>query len=321
MALRPFHCRPIPACGWHCPPPGGSPAASMLPGRTRFISQPKDRSASSCAPIAAGAGDHSRRATLRVFPNTSRRVPLFRSAGRTRRCGAFIPLRQSPWWRHHRFSASLPSSVFPISRCGRAAWTPIFSGRIARSHSIFHDQFSQLPDAWRWKRTSKRSFRSTSPARRSSSAGGPQEEELRYRFPDVKFLGVLVQENLAAHLAAADAFVFPSRTDTFGLVQLEALSCGVPIAAFPVTGPQDVVGNNPVGVLSEDLRAACLGALGLSRQACRAFALNFSWEKSARQFVGHVQKVALGLPRQPILDLASPAIARGWSMRTQHERG
>ena len=92
---------------------------------------------------------------------------------------------------------------------------------------------------------------------------------MRRRFPQVKFLGLQEGRSLAAYLAAADAFVFPSRTDTFGVVQLEALACGVPIAAYPVTGPRDVVGNNPIGVLHEDLRVACLGALGISREACR----------------------------------------------------
>jgi glycosyltransferase involved in cell wall biosynthesis len=127
---------------------------------------------------------------------------------------------------------------------------------------------------------------------------GPCEAELKRKFPAAKFLGQIENGLLAAHVAAADVFVFPSRTDTFGVVQLEALASGLPIAAFPVTGPKDVVADHPIGVLSEDLRAACLGALEIERDACRAFALNYSWENSARQFIGHLQKLAEGpVPR------------------------
>jgi glycosyltransferase involved in cell wall biosynthesis len=141
---------------------------------------------------------------------------------------------------------------------------------------------------------------------------GPQETELRRRFPAAKFLGLLENGTLAAHLAAADVFVFPSRTDTFGVVQLEALASGVPVAAFPVTGPKDVIGNNPIGALNEDLRLACLQALQASREECRSFALNRSWENSARQFIGHMRKVAGG-SNSPTVGMADSAPAHGLS--------
>jgi glycosyltransferase involved in cell wall biosynthesis len=116
---------------------------------------------------------------------------------------------------------------------------------------------------------------------------GPQADELQRRFPNAHFLGQLEGETLATHLAAADVFVFPSRTDTFGLVQLEALACGVPVAAYPVPGPRDVIGSNSVGVLDEDLKSAAVKALTISRASCRAFALTQSWELSAQQFISH----------------------------------
>ena len=83
-------------------------------------------------------------------------------------------------------------------------------------------------------------------------------------------------------------FAFPSRTDTFGLVLLEALASGVPVAAFPVSGPQDVIGDAPVGILSEDLGAACRSALAISPEQCRAFALNHTWESCARAFIDNI---------------------------------
>jgi glycosyltransferase involved in cell wall biosynthesis len=102
------------------------------------------------------------------------------------------------------------------------------------------------------------------------------------------FLGARQGEELAETYAAADVFVFPSKTDTFGLVLLEALASGVPVAAFPVTGPRDVLGSAPVGALSDDLQQACLAALRISPQACLEFAANHTWEASARAFIEHM---------------------------------
>jgi glycosyltransferase involved in cell wall biosynthesis len=117
---------------------------------------------------------------------------------------------------------------------------------------------------------------------------GPQKAMLERRYPKAKFLGEKTGADLTAHLAAADVFVFPSLTDTFGVVQLEALACGTPVAAFPVTGPLDVIADHPIGALDTDLRSACIRALGISRETCRSFALERSWENSARQFIGNL---------------------------------
>ena len=123
---------------------------------------------------------------------------------------------------------------------------------------------------------------------------GPQLAELRARYPLARFAGPKFGADLARHYAASDVFVFPSRTDTFGLVILEALASGLPVAALPVQGPLDIIGDNrAVGVLSEDLGEAARRAMKLSPQACRLFATNFSWEACTRQFLTN-----LALPQE-----------------------
>lgn len=118
---------------------------------------------------------------------------------------------------------------------------------------------------------------------------GPQLLELKAKYPEVHFAGARFGEDLARHYAASDVFVFPSRTDTFGLVLLEALSSGLPIAAYPVQGPIDVVGNqSDVGALDEDLAKACIQALSVNPKKCREHALAFSWEACAKQFLSNL---------------------------------
>lgn len=113
---------------------------------------------------------------------------------------------------------------------------------------------------------------------------GPQRKDLEKKYPQTVFLGLKEGEKLAQIYAAADVFVFPSRTDTFGLVLLEALACGVPVAAYPVTGPLDVIGDSPVGVLDENLKAAAINALDIDPTTCREYAMSYSWATSATQF-------------------------------------
>lgn len=118
---------------------------------------------------------------------------------------------------------------------------------------------------------------------------GPLLEACRNRYRDVIFAGLKTGEALARCYASADVFVFPSRTDTFGNVLLEAMASGIPIAAYPVTGPIDIVRPGETGVLDENLAAAVAGALKLDRATIRAHALSYSWEKAARLFLSNIQ--------------------------------
>jgi glycosyltransferase involved in cell wall biosynthesis len=117
---------------------------------------------------------------------------------------------------------------------------------------------------------------------------GPERAELQSRFPAVRFLGQRLGKELASLYAASDVFVFPSRTDTFGLVLLEALASGTPVAAFPVQTTLEVIGDATVAVLDEDLRAAAQKALSIPRVSCREFALKRSWRASAEQFLSNL---------------------------------
>ncbi len=125
---------------------------------------------------------------------------------------------------------------------------------------------------------------------------GPLEAKLIAAYPDAHFLGAHCGEALAQIYSSADVFVFPSLTDTFGIVLLEALASGVPVAAFPVTGPLDVIGDSGAGVLAHDLRQAALGALHISREHCRKYAVNFSWKESAAQFFENIRLAQLDYP-------------------------
>ncbi len=127
---------------------------------------------------------------------------------------------------------------------------------------------------------------------------GPERQRLQAQYPEAVYLGYRFGEDLAAHLAAVDVLVFPSRTDTFGLVNLEALACGVPVAAFPVTGPIDIIEDGVTGALDADIGRAAERAVRLDPRACRERALQWSWRDCTREFESHL----VGCRQGPIVD-------------------
>ncbi len=126
------------------------------------------------------------------------------------------------------------------------------------------------------------------PGSKAVCGGGPLLERYRREYPHVRWYGSVPRHELVDIYGAADSFVYPSRTDTFGLVMLEAMACGTPVAAFPVAGPLDVVGDSNGGVLDADLRRAALHSLAIPREQARARAMEFDWNSVSRQFVNHL---------------------------------
>jgi glycosyltransferase involved in cell wall biosynthesis len=168
-----------------------------------------------------------------------------------------------PWSRGVDIAAFRPQPHEEL-KDGRPIW--LYAGRLAVEKNIKAFLETDLPGT-KWV-----------------VGGGPQMKELQRRYKDVRFFGSVDTEELSRRYAQSDCFVFPSRTDTFGLVMVEALASGVPVAAYPVPGPLDVVTTPKVGALHEDLRTACLAAIGCDPADCRAHAETFTWEECARQF-------------------------------------
>jgi glycosyltransferase involved in cell wall biosynthesis len=171
------------------------------------------------------------------------------------------------------WSRGVDLDIFRLRNCQKLGSEPpifLYVGRVAVEKNI--EAFLQLD----------------LPGSKWVAGDGPAMAGLRAKYPEVNYLGVLDQTALAEVYASANVFVFPSKTDTFGLVLLEAMACGLPVAAYPVTGPVDVLGDSAAGVMHENLREACLAALNIDRKAARAHAEKFSWHAATEQFVQHL---------------------------------
>ena len=184
---------------------------------------------------------------------------LVPETGPTPACAVSTPRRRSRWCRRHRSRRNWRGAAFGnLGMWTRGVDTDLFAPDRAIDLDLPRPVFLTAGRIAIEKNLA--AFLSLDlPGSKVVVGEGPQEAELRRRFPDVHFMGLKEGAELASYVAAADVFVFPSRTDTFGVVQLEALACGVPVAAFPVMGPKDVIGDHPVGALDDDLRR-CLPA-------------------------------------------------------------
>jgi len=175
------------------------------------------------------------------------------------------------------WSRGVDMSLFtPAKREARLQERPIFlyAGRVAIEKSLEDFLRLELPGT-KWV-----------------VGDGPARASLQARFPQAVFHGMKYGSELAYFYQQADAFVFPSRTDTFGLVLIESMACGTPVAAYPVTGPIDVIRDPSVGALNEDLRDAALAALDLDREAVRDYAQQYSWATATRQFLEQLRPLA-----------------------------
>ena len=162
---------------------------------------------------------------------------------------------------------------YPAKNVIRNYWMWLYVGRISKEKNI--EAFLSL----------------NLPGIKVVVGDGPDLERLQRKYPEVRWMGKLTGDDLRAQYQNANVFVFPSKTDTFGLVLLEAMACGTPVAAYPVTGPIDVLGNSRAGAMSDDLREACLQALKIPREVARAHAEKFSWKAASEQFALHLKPV------------------------------
>ena len=272
---------------------GGSTARSPTP----FTSRPKVRSATPCAASACGAGCRSPPASTPAFPIIS---PSGCRCRERWTCEVAWALAAALSQRRRGGAGgdadagapNLPARGFKnVKLWPRGVDAKLFRPRAGALLNLPRPIFLTV-GRLAVEKNLEAFLKLDLPGSKLVVGDGPARDALAKAYPDAVFLGSRQGEALAEIYAAADVFVFPSRTDTFGLVLLEALASGVPVAGFPAAAPRDVIGEAPVGVLDEDLQLACLGALECSRDDCRDFALSMTWEASARMFLEHVTEAA-----------------------------